>query len=139
MLNFKVNHDPEKALSKTKNILSGKGLLGWFTKLLIGKEDLHKMNMAVGQAQQTVNSLKELEHIRQVGVQAKAHVIAIQDTGMLLNYNPVVQLMLEVHPAAGAPYTVGIRTPVSKIAIPRVGDQVVIKYDPADQMKVALI
>lgn len=138
MLNFNAHRNPEESLSKAKNILSGKGLLGWFAKLFIGKEDLNKMNAAVGQVQDAMGDFKESDRIRNIGISAKASVLAIQDTGMLLNYNPVVILTMEVRPNAGTPYTVSVKTPVSKIAIPRVGDEVAVKYDPADKMKVAL-
>lgn len=138
MLKFKVNRDPQKALDQAKDILSGKGLTGWLTKLFVGKEDLAKMNADLQQAQDMMNEVKEAERIRQNGASAKATVLAIQDTGMLLNYNPVVLLTLEVRPNIGVSYKTTVKTPVSKIAIPRIGDELPVKYDPADKTKVVL-
>lgn len=138
MLNFKSNRDPEKLLSETKNILSGKGLFGWITKLFFGKENLEKMNASISQAQDALADFREAERIRQVGLPAKALVLSIQDTGMMLNYNPVVLLTLEVRLKEGSSYKTTLKTPVSKIAIPRVGDEINVKYDSTDKMKVSL-
>ena len=47
--------------------------------------------------------------------------------------NPVVVLNLKVQPAIGGPvFDTAGQTMVSKIAIPRVGDKIKIKYNPAD-------
>jgi hypothetical protein len=66
------------------------------------------------------------------GVQARAVIINVQDTGMTVNDNPRVKLTLQVQPEGQVPFEVSKKKTVSRVAIPRVGDQVVIRYDAAD-------
>jgi hypothetical protein len=66
------------------------------------------------------------------GIQARAVVINVQDTGMTINDNPRVKLTLQVQPEGEVPFEVSKKTTVSRVSIPRVGDEYVVRYDPAD-------
>jgi hypothetical protein len=66
------------------------------------------------------------------GIQASAVVINVQDTGMTVNDNPRVKLTLQVQPEGEVPFEVTKKQTVSRVAIPRIGDQYLVRYDPAD-------
>jgi hypothetical protein len=78
--------------------------------------------------------------ILQSGEQAQARIVNIQDTGMLVNHNPRVRLLLEVRPFGRQPYQTELTTLVSHLAIPRVqpGCIVPIRIDPMNPQQVAL-
>lgn len=64
------------------------------------------------------------------GITAPAEVLAIHDSGMTINHDPVVKLTLMVKPEYGSRFPVTANTVVSHIAIPRPGDTVHVQYDP---------
>ncbi len=66
------------------------------------------------------------------GIQARAVVLGVQDTGMTINDNPRVKLTLQVQPEGEVPFEVTKKVTVSRVAIPRAGDEFVVRYDPAD-------
>jgi hypothetical protein len=70
------------------------------------------------------------------GIQARAVVTNVQDTGVTINENPRVKLMLQVQPEGEIPFEVTKKTTVSRVSIPRVGDEYVVRYDPADRNSV---
>jgi hypothetical protein len=127
----KNEKDPQKALDQGRNSLN-KGLSGGLTKMVMGKDFVNDMNAAMDQGQAAIDGVNQQQWLAQNGADATADVLAIQDTGALVNMNPVVVLSLNVQPAAGAAFQTAGQTMVSKIAIPRVGDKVKIKYNPAN-------
>ena len=80
------------------------------------------------------------EKMLQEGVQANATIIKIWDTGITLNDNPQVGMLLEVSPAGGEPFRVEMKSIISRLALAQVqpGRVVPIRYDPQDRSKVAL-
>jgi len=68
--------------------------------------------------------------IKANGVEADATIIAINDTGVTLNKNPVAKLRLRVQPMGMAAYEVEVKAMVSRLAVPRPGDGVRVKFDP---------
>ena len=82
----------------------------------------------------------EAKRIRRIGTQAEALVLAISDTGMTLNNDPIVAFRLEIRPPSGAPYEVDTRGRVSRLHVPQVqpGAVLPVVIDPQDRMKVAL-
>ena len=83
---------------------------------------------------------KAERQLRQSGVPAQATIVRIWETGVRVNMNPQVGLLLEVHPAGGAPFQAEAKTVISQIMIPQFqpGAQVPVKYDPNDTSKVVL-
>ncbi len=67
------------------------------------------------------------------GIQARAIVLNVQDTGMTVNDNPRVKLTLQVQPEGEIPFEVTKKQTVSRVAIPRIGDEFLVRYDPSDQ------
>lgn len=82
----------------------------------------------------------EANRIRQVGRPAEALVLAISDTGMTLNDDPIVAFRLEVRPPDGAPYEVETRGRIGRLDIPQIqpGAILPVAIDPDDPGKVAL-
>jgi|GEM_PF-6437567 len=66
------------------------------------------------------------------GKQAGAVVINVQDTGVTINDNPRVKLTLQVQPEGETPFEATKKVTVSRVAIPRVGDNYIVRYDPSD-------
>jgi hypothetical protein len=133
MFNFgkKQEKDPQKALDNAKKTLNS-GITGGLTKAFMGKDFVNNMNGVMDQGQAALDGLQQQAWLAQSGLDATADVLSIQDTGEMINMNPVVILMLKVQPLMipTAFETTG-KTMVSKIAIPRVGDKIKIKYNPA--------
>lgn len=83
----------------------------------------------------------EAKRIRRIGHPAEARVLAIHDTGITVNDDPVVGFRLEVRPAdGGAPYQVETRGLVGRLDVPRVqpGAVLPVAIDPNDPNKVAI-
>ena len=70
------------------------------------------------------------------GVQARAIAINVQDTGMTVNDNPRVKLTLQVQAEGQPPFQAEKKVTVSRVSIPRVGDEFIVRYDPADPSSV---
>jgi Short C-terminal domain len=67
------------------------------------------------------------------GTRGMATVLDIQDTGVTINDNPRLRLHLQVRPADDTPpFETTIALTVSRIDIPRRGDQRPVIFDPAD-------
>ncbi|MBI5566350.1 MAG: hypothetical protein HY870_15735 [Chloroflexi bacterium] len=68
--------------------------------------------------------------IKANGVEAAATILAISDTGVTINKNPYVKLRLRVEPMGMMAYETEVKAMVSRIAIPRPGEGVRVKFDP---------
>jgi hypothetical protein len=82
------------------------------------------------------------KRLLQTGQESNAQILQVEDTGFSLG-NPdlsfVARLTLRVLPDGLVPFEVQLETPVSRAAIPQCGDQVRIKFDPSDRLRVVLI
>ena len=78
--------------------------------------------------------------VRETGVSASAKVLAIWDTGVRLNDNPIVGFRLLVMLEDGTSYEAETKTVVSVVHIPQVqpGAVLPVKVDPENQQLVAL-
>lgn len=74
------------------------------------------------------------------GVPAQATILKIWDTGVTLNDNPQVGMLLEVQPQGHEPFRVEMKSIISRIAIAQIqpGRVVPVRYDPQNPSKVAL-
>jgi len=140
MFNFgkKIEKDPQKALDNAKKTLNS-GITGGLTKAFMGKDFVNDMNGAMNQGQAALDGLQQQQWLAQNGLDATAEVVMVQDTGATVNMNPVVLLQMKVTPVAGAPFDVTTQTMVSRIAVPRAGDKIKIKYNPANTQQVAVL
>lgn len=131
--------DPKEALKKADDTLN-KGFMGGLTKAFMGQGFVDQMNSAIGQGNQALNSMDKAKEIAQTGADATAEVMSVQDTGTTVNENPVVILTLKITPAAGgAEIQTAAQQMVSRIAIPRAGDKLKIKYNPANPSEIAIL
>lgn len=131
-------NDPQKALDNANKTLN-KGMTGFMTKAFMGKGFTEQMNQGLAMGQEALDMQKMYQNPEQFGPQASAVVVSMQDTGALINYNPVVVMQLKVTPQSEPPFETTVQTMVSKIAIPRVGDTINIRYMPADHTKVIIV
>jgi hypothetical protein len=140
MFNFnkKDDKDPKKALDKADKTLN-KGLSGALVKGFMGKDFVNDMNQSLDMGKNAVSGMEQAQVLAQTGLDGTAEVLSIQDTGAMINYDPVVMLGLKVTPAAGAAFETSGQTLVSKIAVPRVGDKIKIKYDATDPSKFIVV
>jgi hypothetical protein len=134
----KVEKDPQKALDNAKKTMNS-GITGGLTKAFMGKDFVNDMNSAMDQGQAALDGIQQQQWLAQNGADATADVMMVQDTGATVNMNPVVLIQMKVTPAAGAAFDVTTQTMVSRIAVPRVGDKIKIKYNPANPQQVAIV
>ena len=82
----------------------------------------------------------QAQRLMQTGYPAQARILQLVDTGMKVNDNPQVTIVLEVHAQGRPPWHAQVTTIVSMLAIPRVqpGTVVAIRYDPMNPMNVAI-
>jgi hypothetical protein len=131
--------DPKKALQKADNMLN-KGFMGGLTKAFMGQDFVDKMNTGIAQGNQAINSMDKSKEIAQTGADATAEVMSVQDTGSTVNENPMLILTLKITPAAGgAEIQTAAQVLVPRIAIPRAGDKIKIKYNPANPSEIAIL
>lgn len=115
----------ERAAEIAGKVASGKGFYGRTTRAFLGAEDFAKVQQSIG-AYQSGHDVRQL--LAQGAPTTAAVVLSISDTGRLVNFDPVVDLILQ---PAGTTDRVPLQTIVSKLRIPRTGDQVLLIADPA--------
>jgi hypothetical protein len=78
--------------------------------------------------------------ILQNGVSAKAKILGVQQTGVMVNYQPQVAFQLEVTPPGGVPYQAQTKAVIPVVNIPQFqpGTEVPVKIHPTDPTKVVL-
>ncbi len=130
MFGRKIEKDPQKALDNANKTLNNPLLKG-VTQAFLGNDFVEQTDNALAQAQVGINIQKQYQ--AHSGLDATAEVLSIEDTGKMVNMNPVVKLKLKAQPMMGMPpFEIAGETIVSKISIPRVGDTIKIKYNPVD-------
>jgi hypothetical protein len=104
----------------------------WFT--------LPKFMGQLGAATATVNALHAKEQVAMTGVPMTARLLSMQQTGALINFNPQVQAMLEVHGPQG-PYQVQTLAVVPQMSIPQFqpGAMVNVRVNPQNPHDVAVV
>ncbi|MGO1770183.1 MAG: hypothetical protein ACTHZX_09540 [Microbacterium sp.] len=104
-------------------IAQGRGLTGRMTKMLMGQEFTDRVGGAVAAAR----AGQQGQAMAQQGMPSRiAQVTRLADTGQSVNDNPIVELGLDLDGQA-----VTLRTLVSRIEIPRVGERVFVMDDPS--------
>lgn len=113
----------ERGIEIANKVASGKGFYGRMTKAFVGAEDFGRIQGAVG----ALNNGVDVQAMIAAGVPTvTATVVSIQDTGQLVNFDPVVDLLVQL----ADENRVALRTLVSKLHIPRAGDAVRLVADP---------
>lgn len=110
------------AMKIAEDVGQGKGFYGRITKALMGSEFTEQ----VAQMSNSMNQAGEAAALRAQGAPTEAAtVLAIQDTGQTINDNPNIILTIDL---GGTP--TAIATLVSRLEIPRVGEQVLVLREP---------
>ncbi|MFE2216394.1 hypothetical protein ACFW93_31190 [Streptomyces canus] len=114
----------ERAAEIAAQVAGGKGFYGRATRAFLGADDFARVQQSMG----AYNSGLGVQQLLAAGAPtSQAVVVSIADTGKLVNFDPVVDLVLQ---PSGAADRVALQTIVSKLRIPRVGDQVLLIADP---------
>ena len=115
----------ERAAEIVGQVASGKGFYGRTTRAFLGNEDYARVQQSIG----AYNSGLAVQQLLAAGAPTiTAVVVSIGDTGQLVNHDPVVDLVVQ---PAGRTDRIALQTVVSKLRIPRTGDQVLLVADPA--------
>ena len=142
-----VEKDPKKAQDNVDKDLN-KAVGGFFNRIFLGKDFQNQMKQAmeqVNEASELADSSSDFDipedtsALMQTGLPAKAEVVSIEDTGKTLNFNPVVKMNLKVVPQNGIPFEIITETVVSRIAIPRAGDEINVKYNPEKTSQILVL
>jgi hypothetical protein len=137
-----ASKDPEKAMDMADKALN-KGVSGFMTKAFMGKDFVNDMNQTMEKGRdamaQAAEYQKNAQNPAQFGLDGTAAVVSIQDTGTTINDNPVVILQLKVTPQYEPAFDTTTQLMVSRLAIPRVGDTIKIKYNPTDHSKILIL
>lgn len=113
----------EEAMVDAARLAEGRGIAGKLTGAFIGKENMGRLRDSVHAAQ----NAQVAQQATAAGFEmAPATVVALQDTGKLVNFDPIV--MLTVALTTGQQLT--METLVSKLQIPRPGDTVGLLPNP---------
>ncbi|MEE1740314.1 hypothetical protein [Streptomyces sp. BE147] len=119
----------ERAHEIADKVASGKGFYGRATRAIVGGEDFARLQESVG----AYNTGLTAQQLIAMGVPpVPAVVVSITDTGKLVNFDPVVELVVDLVPQpSGVAGRIELQTIVSKLRIPRAGEQVLMVADPA--------
>jgi len=78
----------------------------------------------------------EAQRLIQTGRKGIGTILAVNDTGLTINENPRVEIVMRVEPVDGSPpLELRKKVIVSRVALPRAGDRHPVWYDPADHEK----
>jgi hypothetical protein len=82
----------------------------------------------------------DARQMRAHGIAANAVVLAIRDTGITVNDDPVVDFDLEVQPENGVAFPARTRSRISRPDIPRIqlGAVLPVTFDPDDRQRIPL-
>ena len=130
-----ARNDPKKGLEQADKAIN-KGVTGFLTKTFMGQDFVDQTNASLNTAK---NAMGGNTNLSMTGVPATAEVLSIEDTGKLINYDPIVRLKLAVQPAYGTPFENTAEVMVSKVAVPRVGDKINIKYNPVNNSEIMIV
>ena len=74
------------------------------------------------------------------GEPAQARIVELVDTGVTINNNPQVKMIVEVRRKSGETYRAELETTISRLEIPRFqpGANIAVTVDPEDATKIAL-
>ncbi len=137
-VNKKMNQDPEEALKDAKKTVNS-GFTGGITKAFLGQEFVDKVNQGLDMGQSAMDGVNAQNMVAQTGLEATAEVLSVADTGATINMNPVVEMKLKVTSSVGTTFETTAKSMVSRIAVPRTGDKIKIKYNPADPSQIAVL
>lgn len=87
-----------------------------------------------------IGPMMNAARLQKTGIPGKATVLEVKDTGVTINNNPQVKLLLEIRNSFGQKYTASCRTLVSRINpfAFQPGMEVQVKIDPKNEQNVVI-
>ncbi|MDN4618881.1 hypothetical protein QCD85_12280 [Paenibacillus sp. PsM32] len=122
---FKRNKKEQDHMEQADQAMN-KGLSGLIMKSIVPKEQRDQINASLEMARQAQSSASG-----QIPITATAQVISVKDTGKLVNFDPIIILVLDVTENNGTRYQKTLETMVSKMHIPRPGDHIGLGIHPS--------
>ena len=92
----KIEKDPKKALDNADKAINS-GVSGFLTKTFMGQDFVDQTNASLNMAK----NYTDTGNLNQTGMGGTAEVLSIEDTGALINFNPVVRMKLRITPQFG--------------------------------------
>ena len=102
---------------------------GLFSKKIDSFTEETKKNMEKKVLKEFGVDNEKREKLMKTGVKAKGEITKVQDTQETINNNPRVKIYVKVKPDNGEEFDAVISTIVSRVNIPRKGDEVTVFYD----------
>ncbi len=76
---------------------------------------------------------EKIARLKKEGVKCEAEITKVEDMNITVNKNPMVRLYLEVMPPGEPSFNAQVEMVVSRVNIPRKGDNVTVYYNPKDK------
>jgi hypothetical protein len=134
----KAQTDPAGLMDDHKKMMNG-GLMGMMNKAFLGQANVDRLNSVMDMGKNAMVGQQQNMQLLMTGLDGTADVLAVEDTGNTVNMQPVARVTLMVQPQAGDAYQVTTETMVARLAPPRVGDKVRVKYSPDNPQMVAIV
>lgn len=118
-------------------VVAGSSLLFVFIPLMV----LPQFSGMLNQATAMVDGFAAKERLAQSGIPAQGRILSVQQTGRMVNMNPEIQALVEVHHPQFGVYQAQTTALVPQIAIPRAqpGSPVQVRVDPVNRQEIALV
>jgi competence protein ComGC len=126
-----MSTDVSQIITESSTLAIGFTLLSLALTLVITLLVLRFVRKALGQDRSIVQN----------GIPARAKILSVQQTGLMLNNQPQVEFQLEVYPPTGMPYQAQAKAIIGLVSIPQFqpGVEIPVKIHPTDLSKVALV
>lgn len=118
----------EEALASAERIGQGRGFTGRMTKMMMGSEFTDQVAGAAQAARDAQQGAAAVASAQGAPTRT-ATVVEVSDTGQSVNDDPIVELGVDLE---GQPH--GLRTLVSRLQIPRIGDRVLLVDGPNGEL-----
>ena len=108
----------------TKYIISIIILLFTVTACNIVEKEVNKL---------TGHDEEKIKRLKKEGVKCEAEILKVEDMNITVNKNPMVRLYLEVMPPGEPSFDAQVEMVVSRVNVPRMGDNVTVYFNPKDK------
>lgn len=101
---------------------------------------LSQASAAIDDAMALQANLQAQQQLLSTGTPGTGTITAFQDTGVLVNFNPQVNITLDVEVEGQAPYTVPTQTSVPQVMLAQlqVGNRLPVRIDPTNPQNLAI-
>jgi hypothetical protein len=76
---------------------------------------------------------EKIKRLKKEGIKCEAEITKVEDMNITVNKNPMVRLYLEVMPPGEPSFDAKVEMVVSRVNIPRKGDNITVYYNPKDK------